>query len=57
MAMREREEESVLPNAAGIDVGAPSRWVAVPRQASEEPVREFGAMTDDMNALADSPLG
>jgi hypothetical protein len=47
MAMRKREDEMVFPNAAGIDVGASSHWVAVPRHASEEPVREFGAMTDD----------
>jgi len=53
MAMRKREDEVVFPNAAGIDVGASSHWVAVPRHASEEPVREFGAMTDDLNALAD----
>jgi transposase len=53
MAMRTREDEVVFPNAAGIDVGASSHWVAVPRHASEEPVREFGAMTDDLNALAD----
>jgi transposase len=53
MAMRTREEEVLFPHAAGIDVGASSHWVAVPRHASEEPVREFGAMTDDLNALAD----
>jgi transposase len=53
MAMRKREEEVVFPNAAGIDVGASSHWVAVPRQSSEQPVREFGAMTDELNALAD----
>ena len=53
MAMRKREEGVVFPNAAGIDVGASSHWVAVPRHASEEPVREFGAMTEDLNALAD----
>lgn len=54
MAMRKREEDAlVFPNAAGIDVGASSHWVAVPRHASEEPVREFGAMTDDLNDLAD----
>ena len=51
MAMRKREEE-VFPNAAGIDVGASSHWVAVPRHLAEESVREFGAMTDDLNALA-----
>lgn len=53
MAMRVRDEEIVFPNAAGIDVGASSHWVAVPRHATNEPVREFGAMTDDLNAMAD----
>jgi transposase len=52
MAMRKREEE-VFPRAAGIDVGASSHWVAVPAAASQEPVRAFGAMTDDLHALAD----
>jgi len=56
MAVRKREDE-VFPNAAGIDIGASSHWVAVPwhlaEQAGCEPVREFGAMTDDLNALAD----
>jgi transposase len=52
MAMRKREDE-VFPNAAGIDVGASSHWVAVPRHLDDEPVREFGAVTDDLNALAD----
>jgi transposase len=54
MAMRTRDEQVVVfPNAAGIDVGASSHWVAVPRHATDEPVREFGAMTDDLNAMAD----
>lgn len=56
MAMRKREDE-VYPNAAGIDVGGSSHWVGVPphlaRQAGCEPVREFGVMTGDLNALAD----
>jgi transposase len=55
MAIRKREDE-VFPNAAGIDIGASSHWVAVPRHlaeaAGDEPVREVGAMTDDLNALA-----
>jgi len=55
MAMRKREDE-IFPNAAGIDIGASSHWVAVPRHlaqaAGDEPVREVGAMTDDLNALA-----
>ena len=52
MAMRKREDE-VFPNAAGIDVGASSHWVAVARHLAEQPVRECGAMTDDLNAMAD----
>jgi transposase len=51
MAVRKREDE-VFPNAAGIDVGGSSHWVAVPSRSSDEPVREFGAMTDDLNAMA-----
>ena len=50
--MRKRDDE-VYPNAAGIDVGASRHWVAVPPHAAEQAVREFGAMTDDLNALAD----
>ena len=53
MTMRKRDDEMVFPNAAGIDIGASSHWVAVPRHLAEESVREFGAMTDDLNALAD----
>jgi len=52
MPVRKREDE-VFPNAAGIDVGASSHWVAVPPQRAEDSVREFGAMTDDLNAMAD----
>ena len=52
MAMRKRDDE-VFPNAAGIDVGASSHWVAVPPHVAEASVREFGAMTDDLNAMAD----
>lgn len=52
MAVRKRDDE-VFPNAAGIDVGASSHWVAVPRHMSDDSVREFGAMTDDLNAMAE----
>ena len=52
MPVRKREDE-VFPNAAGIDVGASSHWVSVPPHRVEESVREFGAMTDDLNAMAD----
>lgn len=53
MAMRRRDETVVFPNAAGIDVGATSHWGAVPAERDVEAVREFGAMTDDLHALAD----
>ena len=53
MAMRKKDETVVFPNAAAIDVGATSHWVAVPREREAEAVREFGAMTEDLHALAD----
>ena len=40
-------------NAAGIDVGATSHFVAVPADRSEQPVREFEAFTTDLYRLAD----
>lgn len=52
MAIRKHDGE-VFPNAAGIDIGASSHWVAVPAHLAGEPVHEFGAMTDDLNAMAD----
>jgi hypothetical protein len=36
MAMRQRDEEVVSLDSAGLDVGASSRWVAVPRHLAEE---------------------
>ena len=53
MAVRKRDEEVIFPNAAGIDVGGSSHWVAVPKHSCDDPVREFGAMTADLNAMAD----
>ena len=40
-------------NAAGIDVGATSHFVAVPADRSEQPVREFEAFTADLYRLAE----
>ena len=40
-------------NAAGIDVGATSHFVAVPADRSEQPVQEFEAFTADLYRLAD----
>ncbi len=53
MAMRKREVDEICPRAAGIDVGGSGHWVVVPAEAAEDPVREFGAMTDDLHAMAD----
>ena len=52
MAIRKQDGEVLFPYAAGIDIGASSHWVAVPAHLASEPVREFGAMMDDLNAMA-----
>ena len=44
--------EQLHLNAAGIDVGAASHWVAVPGDRDEQPVQCFGAFTADLYALA-----
>jgi transposase len=40
-------------NAAGIDIGSKSHFVAVPEGADVEPVREFDCFTADLYRLAD----
>ncbi len=40
-------------NAAGIDVGASSHFVAVSESRSQQPVREFEAYTSDLHRMAD----
>lgn len=42
--------EIVNPNAAGIDIGSRSHWVAVGQ--GEHQVREFGVYNDDLKAIA-----
>jgi transposase len=42
----------VHPDAAGIDVGSKSHFVAVPPGRDEEPVQEFGSWTADLKRLA-----
>ena len=44
-------------NAAGIDVGASSHFVAVPEDRCDQPVREFEAFTADLYRLAAWPPG
>jgi transposase len=41
------------PNAAGIDIGSASHYVAVPPDRDDEPVREFASFTADLQRLAD----
>jgi transposase len=41
------------PNAAGIDIGSTSHYVAVPADRDDTPVREFPSFTVDLNALAE----
>lgn len=56
-AKRARREQKILErihlNAAGIDIGSESHWVAVPDDRDEQPVREFSSFTHDLLALAD----
>ena len=53
MAMRTRSQLTVQhPDAAGIDVGGKSHFVAVPPDRSETPVREFGCYTQDLHEMA-----
>lgn len=45
--------ERINPNAAGIDIGSASHFVAVPEDRDDQPVREFAAYTADLYRLAD----
>jgi transposase len=42
----------VHPDAAGIDVGSRKHYVAIPADRDPEPVRCFGCLTPDLQALA-----
>jgi transposase len=53
MAKRKSCFELTHPNAAGIDIGAASHYVAVPPDRDAEPVREFASFTEDLERLAD----
>jgi transposase len=41
------------PNAAGIDIGGNSHFVAVPPDRDDAPVQEFQSFTAELNRLAD----
>jgi hypothetical protein len=45
--------EIVHPNAAGIDIGNESHYVAVPPGRDPSPVRQFACFTEDLHRLAD----
>ena len=45
--------EIVHPDAAGIDVGNASHFVAVPPDRDEQPIREFGSWTADLQRMAE----
>jgi transposase len=52
MSNRKPVFELTHPNAAGIDIGASSHFVAVPPDRDDEPVREFPSFTEDLERLA-----
>ncbi len=52
-AQREQQLlQTIHLNAAGIDIGSTSHWVAVPPGRAEPAVREFRSFTHDLEALA-----
>lgn len=51
-AKKSRTLPIAYPNAAGIDIGSASHFVAVPADRDERPVREFRSFTQDLQALA-----
>ena len=53
MAKRKAVFELKFPNAAGIDIGSSSHFVAVPAERDATPVREFPSFTVNLRALAD----
>lgn len=50
--IRLKNLEVAHPNAAGIDIGSASHFVAVRPDADDRPVREFSCFTEDLEALA-----
>ncbi len=45
--------EMVHPDAAGIDIGNESHYVAVPPKRDSQPVRRFGCTTAELKAMAE----
>jgi len=44
--------EVIHPNAAGIDIGNESHFVAIPPDRDAAPIREFGSWTADLHEMA-----
>ncbi len=44
--------EVIHPDAAGIDIGNESHYVAVPPTRASQPVRQFGCTTAELKAMA-----
>src|SRR5215510_7856727 len=44
--------EVIHPDAAGIDIGNESHYVAVPPSRDSQPVRRYGCTTDELKAMA-----
>jgi len=53
MAKRKAVFELKFPNAAGIDIGSSSQFVAVPADRDDTPVREFPSFTVNLCGIAD----
>ncbi len=53
MAKRKQPFEVKFPNAAGIDIGSSSHFVAVPPDRDDTPVREFPSFTVNLQEAAD----
>ncbi len=49
---KKKQLPTVNPNAAGIDIGATSHFVAVPGDRGESIVREFRCFTADIHEMA-----
>jgi transposase len=49
---RKNRLEVIHPDCAGIDIGKSKHYVAVGAHCSDDPVRHFGAFTDELEALA-----
>lgn len=52
--MKKKEKKAfpiINPNAAGIDISSKEHWVAVSPDIEEDPVRPFGAFTEDLQQI------